>query len=188
MLLSLKLCSCTTWFLDFDDSVRINRGWLCREPQVSVLQANAKLVQRGECWTWNQRSRGSTFCHWHFCFHIVKHIMSILALLPTLYNMEKIDRMICIDPAYFDSMSAYIKLGFLTGWYCPWNEITFKWHCLSNKITQRLGRHLSVKHRQSLQLSYFQTFDIFCGFLRSQLCWTYIWPFSLFRLQILSPI
>ena len=33
--------------MDLDDLVRINR--------VSVLQANAKLVQKGECWTWNQR-------------------------------------------------------------------------------------------------------------------------------------
>ena len=24
-------------------------------PKVFVLQANAELVQKGECWTWNQR-------------------------------------------------------------------------------------------------------------------------------------
>ena len=24
-------------------------------PKVSVLQANAQLTQKGECWTWNQR-------------------------------------------------------------------------------------------------------------------------------------
>ena len=29
--------------------------WLCKEPKVSVLQANAQLVQKGECWTLNQR-------------------------------------------------------------------------------------------------------------------------------------
>ena len=44
-----------------------------KEPKVSVLQANAKLVKKGECWTWNQRFRGSiltgvTFCYWTFLF------------------------------------------------------------------------------------------------------------------------
>ena len=33
----------------------INRAWQYKEPKVSVLQTNAKLVQRGEFWTWNQR-------------------------------------------------------------------------------------------------------------------------------------
>ena len=41
---SLNFCSCTTWFLDLDDLVGINRAWLYKEPKVSVLQANAKLV------------------------------------------------------------------------------------------------------------------------------------------------
>ena len=41
--------------LDFDDLVRINRAGIYKEPEVSVLQANVKLVQNGECWTWNQR-------------------------------------------------------------------------------------------------------------------------------------
>ena len=40
---SLNFCSCTTWFLDFDDAVRINRAWLYKELKVSVLQANVKL-------------------------------------------------------------------------------------------------------------------------------------------------
>ena len=56
---SLNFCSCTTWFLDMDDLVRINRTWLHKEPKVSVLHANAKLIKKGECWTWNQRFRGS---------------------------------------------------------------------------------------------------------------------------------
>ena len=38
-------------FLDFDDLVGINRAWLYKEPKVSVLQANAQLAQKGECWT-----------------------------------------------------------------------------------------------------------------------------------------
>ena len=41
---SLNICSCTTWFLDFDDQVKINRAWLYKDPKVSVLQANVKLV------------------------------------------------------------------------------------------------------------------------------------------------
>ena len=39
---SLNFCSCTTWCLD--DLRRINRAWLYKEPKVSVLQANVKLV------------------------------------------------------------------------------------------------------------------------------------------------
>ena len=31
---SLNFCSCTTWFLDLDDPVRINRAWLYKEPKV----------------------------------------------------------------------------------------------------------------------------------------------------------
>ena len=56
---SLNFFSSTTWFWDLNDSLRINRTWLYKEPTVPVLQANAKLVQKEECWTWNQRSRGS---------------------------------------------------------------------------------------------------------------------------------
>ena len=44
---SLNFCSCTTWFLDLDDLVRINRHDHIRSAKVSVLQANAKLVQKG---------------------------------------------------------------------------------------------------------------------------------------------
>ena len=54
-----NFCSCATSFLDLDDLVRINEACLYKEPEVSVLQANAKLAKKGECWTWNQRSRGS---------------------------------------------------------------------------------------------------------------------------------
>ena len=69
---SLNFCSCATWFLDL---------------------ANVKLVQKGECWTWNQRfirglgsllTGGNILSLDFFCFHIVKPLMPILALLPFL--------------------------------------------------------------------------------------------------------
>ena len=41
---SLNFCSCTTLYLDFHDLREINRAWLYKEPKVSVLQANVKLV------------------------------------------------------------------------------------------------------------------------------------------------
>ena len=44
---SLNFCSCTTWYLDLHDLVRTSRVWLYKEIQVSVLPANAKLVQKG---------------------------------------------------------------------------------------------------------------------------------------------
>ena len=40
---------------DYIRRLRIHRASLYKEPKVSVLQAKAKLVQKGECWTWNQR-------------------------------------------------------------------------------------------------------------------------------------
>ena len=43
---SLNFCSCTTWFLDLDDLVRINRASQHKEP--AVLQANTNLAQKGE--------------------------------------------------------------------------------------------------------------------------------------------
>ena len=62
----LKLLFKHHLILDFADLVRINRAWLYKE-------ANAKLTKKGECWNWNQRSRGSiltgvTFCYWNFLF------------------------------------------------------------------------------------------------------------------------
>ena len=41
------------------DLFRINSTWLYKEPKVSVLQGHAKLVQKGDCWVWNQNARGS---------------------------------------------------------------------------------------------------------------------------------
>ena len=53
---------------------------------MSVLQANTKLVQKGEHWTWNQRSSCSilTGVTLFYCFHVVKPLMPLLALLPML--------------------------------------------------------------------------------------------------------
>ena len=88
----LNFCSCTTLFLDLDDSVRINRAWIYKEPK-----ANVNLVQRGECWTCNQRlweawilfPLGVTFFIGPFYFHVVKPLMPILALLPFLCISKK---------------------------------------------------------------------------------------------------
>ena len=43
----LNFCSCTTKHVDFDDLRGINKAWLYKEPKVSVLQANVKLVGQG---------------------------------------------------------------------------------------------------------------------------------------------
>ena len=91
---SLNFCSCTTWFLDLDDSFRINKAWLYKGPKVSVLQANFNLVQKGECWTWNQRlweawvlfPLGVTFFTGFFYFHIVNSLMPILAISSSLWK------------------------------------------------------------------------------------------------------
>ena len=83
---SLNFFSCTSWFLNLDDSVRINRAWLYKKPKVSVLQANVNLVQKGECWTWNQKlwearvlfPLGVTFLTGFFWFHVAKPLMPVL--------------------------------------------------------------------------------------------------------------
>ena len=74
---SLNFCSCTTWFLDFDDSVRINRAWLYKDPKVLALQAIASVAQEGAWWTWNLRAwtlfpLGVIFCYWTFWFSCSK--------------------------------------------------------------------------------------------------------------------
>ena len=68
-----------------------------KEPKVSVLQANDKLVQKVKCWTWSQRSRGSILTGGNiftriFCFHIVKLLMPILVLLPMWCFCENPER------------------------------------------------------------------------------------------------
>ena len=92
---SLNLCSCITWFLLL--SVRINRAWCYKEPKVSVLQANANLVQKGECWTWNQRlweAKGSvptgvTFLLHFFLFSRGNTSAANIGIIAILVHFEK---------------------------------------------------------------------------------------------------
>ena len=72
--------------------VRINR--------VSVLQANAKLVQRGRVLALESevREMPGFYSHWgniFLCFHIGKPQMPILALLQALCVCEKLDYIQC---------------------------------------------------------------------------------------------
>ena len=68
---SLKFCPCTTWFLDFDHLVRINRAWLYKDPKVSVLQANAPVAQL------------------FFFLVFLNHLMPILPFLSILCKLWK---------------------------------------------------------------------------------------------------
>ena len=84
--------------MGLDNLVGINRVGLYKEPK--VLQVNAQLAQKGECWTWGERrsevqvqlSLRVTCCYWSFCFHVVKPLMPTLASLPMLC--------LCEDPDY----------------------------------------------------------------------------------------
>ena len=78
---SLYFCSCTAWFLDFDDSVRINRAWLYKDPKVLALQEIASVAHEGACWTWNLRAWALFPLRVTFCFHVVKTKMPQLAFL-----------------------------------------------------------------------------------------------------------
>ena len=62
-------CSCTTWILDSDDFVRVNRAWV-QDLKASNL-ANVNLIQRGDHQIWIAEVSGSiltevTFCCWNF--------------------------------------------------------------------------------------------------------------------------
>ena len=46
----LNFYSCTTWFLDLDYLVRINRAWLYNDLKVLDLQANVSLAQLVRHW------------------------------------------------------------------------------------------------------------------------------------------
>ena len=43
---SLNFFSCTSWYLNLDNLVRINRAWLYKEHKVSVLQAKSLIFLR----------------------------------------------------------------------------------------------------------------------------------------------
>ena len=88
---SLNVCSCTTWFLDLDDLVRISRAWLHKEPKVLVLQPNAKLVQKRECWNWNHRSRDSILTGSNIV--LLEFFYVVLALLAMLCICKK--KLVC---------------------------------------------------------------------------------------------
>ena len=66
---SLNFCPCTTWFLDFDHLVGINRAWLYKDPKVSVLQANAPVG----FFTYTQKCQ-----LWHFCLYYMKTSNKVL--------------------------------------------------------------------------------------------------------------
>ena len=67
---SLNFCSCTTWFLDLNDLVRINGAWLCKVLKVSDLQANASLAQLVRHWTLKPVII-SCIRHWIWLFVVV---------------------------------------------------------------------------------------------------------------------
>ena len=90
--LALSFCLYTTWFLDLDDFVRINRAWgaesfsLTRKCQVSteriVLDLESEV--QGFSTHWEQYFVTGTFS-----FQAVKHLMLILALLSMLCVCKK---------------------------------------------------------------------------------------------------
>ena len=94
---SLNFCLCITWFLDLDDLVGINRGWLCEEPGVSVLWASAQLVHGGKCWAWNQRLITGpdsiltmvTFCYWSFLFSYSKASFANIGIIANFVQFVK---------------------------------------------------------------------------------------------------
>ena len=92
------------------------------------------LVQKGECWAWLWEAwvilpLGVTFFTGFFCFHKVKSLLPILALLPTLFNEEKTR----IGFTFLTYLHILFKsLGFWTKRWVRWQQDSFSqplWFC-----------------------------------------------------------
>ena len=59
---------------------KVSIGTLRVKPKISVLQANAKSGQKGECLTSYQVLSGVKFCYWKF-FHVVKLLHPVMVLV-----------------------------------------------------------------------------------------------------------
>ena len=121
---SLNFCSCTDWCLDSGDSVIINRAWLYKEPKDSVLQANVNLVQKGECWTWNQWfweawvlfQLGVIFFTGFFCFHAFRKNSNTRLLSSWTCGVFKFFRCLikskdCVVSAIYSFMMDHIQIS-----------------------------------------------------------------------------
>ena len=89
---SLNFCSCTTWFLDLDDLVRINRAWLYKDLKVSDLQANACLAHLVRHWTPRPVIISSTrlsLTGGNIFLLLLNSLMPIMSFLPKLYKLWK---------------------------------------------------------------------------------------------------
>ena len=68
-----------------------------KEPKVSGLQANVKLVQKGKCWTWNQRLirglssilTGVTYCDKMLLFSCSQASDANIGIIAILVHFEK---------------------------------------------------------------------------------------------------
>ena len=108
---SLNFCLCITWFLDFNDLVGINKAWPRKEPKVSVLQANAQLVQKRECWILFLSSLGVTFCYWIFLFSCSKASESSICIITNvvcLWKPQLLVRLVIILATSFKSRSKLV--------------------------------------------------------------------------------
>ena len=134
---SLNFCSCTTWFVDFDDSVRINRAWLYKDLKVLALQASASVAHQGACWTWNLRAWALfplwvTSCYWIFGFHILKTKMPQLAFLCICEKLYY--RNFQIFQEFFKVQSDLVWFKYHLGWnhhfHLTWKKfLTRKYSC-----------------------------------------------------------
>ena len=67
---------------------------MTKTPKVLFYRQMPKLAQKGDSWTWSQRywvqsSLEATFFTGFFCFHAVKPLMAVLALLPISPSLWK---------------------------------------------------------------------------------------------------
>ena len=150
---SLNFCSCTTWFLDLHDLVRINGKWLYKDLKVSDLQANATLAQLVRHWTLKPviiscirwRPTGG-----NFFLLLLNPLMAILPFLPTLYKLWKtwfrcelaIPIWWLMELCYWFKAIYLLKiLGIFVNWDAKdstWNKIQPKWDQLENSEIQKL--------------------------------------------------
>ena len=144
---SLNFCSCTNWFLDLDDLVRINRAWLYKDLKVLDLQVNVSLAQLVRHWTFKLviiSCIRSSPTGGNFFLLLLYPLNTIMPFLPTLYKLWK------TQVYYSSSLSAQwltMKSSFFTNSQ-HWQQCQY-WHqrlyCLKTKNSSKNVTPVSIE-------------------------------------------
>ena len=99
---SLNFCSCTSWFLDLDDLVKINRTWLYKELKSQSYKKQVSSERRVldlESEARVQSLIGVSFCYWHFLFSRSKASDANIGSIANFGSFEKppLEHITCVN-------------------------------------------------------------------------------------------